>query len=94
LQYKLVGHVLSRQLKTLTFFFEDFDSKKKASNAFILKILTRLKSQMYKRGETIVHRNEPVRELIIVSKGSINLHGYFTDMRGNEFCTKIVTLPE
>ena len=93
LQYRLVKSVLARHLNIFTFFFEDFNSRKRASDAFILKVLTRLRCQLYKHGETIIRRGDRVRDLIIISKGTVNLYGFYEDMNKNEFRTMVVNLP-
>ena len=59
----------------------------------MIKVVTRLKIQHYRHGEKIVAKGDRMKDLIIVSKGTINLNGYFHDMRGNEFCTRIINLP-
>lgn len=37
---------------------------------------------MYRSGEIIVGEGEPVDQLVVVSRGSCNLYGYFQDMKG------------
>lgn len=54
LKYGLVKHVLTKHMSLLTFFFEDFNSRKRASDAFIIKVLTRLKCQLYRHGDVII----------------------------------------
>lgn len=34
-----------------------------------------------------------MRDMLIVSKGSINLYGFFKDRKGEEFGTRVVNLP-
>lgn len=34
-----------------------------------------------------------MRDMLIVSKGTIYLNGFFKDRKGEEFCTRVVNLP-
>ena len=45
------------QKKTFEFFFEDFGGKNKASDAFMIQILTHLDSSLYIPGKIICDEN-------------------------------------
>ena len=79
LQYRLVKSVLHRQYKIFKFFFEDFSGKTKATEAFMFRVLTRLKSQMFHTGEIVLSQNSRVRDLLVIGKGHLELFGFFTD---------------
>lgn len=76
LKKKIVNWVLSKQYKSFMFFLEDFESGHKASQAFIIVLLTNLDSQMYKPGTVILNEGDQVEDLILIRKGNCNLYGF------------------
>ena len=49
---------------------------------------------MYRPGEIIIERGQPVRELVVVGRGNAHLYGYFKDIRGVEKKALLVSLPK
>ncbi len=79
MQQKLARAVLYKQFKSWEFFFEDFNGKTKAPEAFMIDVVTRLSSQMHDPGATIVPRGQTMNDLHLVAQGNCELYGYFKD---------------
>jgi len=86
--------VLFSQYKTFKYFFEDFSGKTKATEAFMFRVLTRLKSKMYRPGEIVLAQNRKVHDLLVIGRGNLDLYGFFKDEEGVEKTAHIVTLTE
>lgn len=63
LKLKLTKNVLQQQTETLSFFFQDFQSKKQAPAHFIVEVLTNIDSAIYVPGEVIIQRGIGVDDL-------------------------------
>ena len=48
---------------------------------------------MYRPGEIIIERGQPVNDLVIIGRGNAHLFGYFNDIRGVEKKALLVSLP-
>ena len=93
LKQKLVNCALIRQKTTFEFFFEDFGGKNKASDAFMIQILTHLDSSLYSPGKIICDENQYVDQLVVVGQGKLNMYGYY-EHRGERKKMMILHLPE
>jgi signal-transduction protein with cAMP-binding, CBS, and nucleotidyltransferase domain len=60
----------------------------------MFRVLTRLKSRLYRQGETVLEQNQVVRELLLVGRGHVDLYGFFKDEQKQERRALLVTLPE
>ena len=83
---RLVRSVLTEPWNAFSFFFEDFQERNGAPEAFMVKVLTQLVSVLYKPGEIIIPHLKKVDELIVIMKGSCNLYGFndYNDEASNQ----------
>ena len=95
LQKKLVNEVLQKQLNSFHYFIEDFEGRNCAPTSFIVELVTKLDSQMYRHGETVVQKGQCMNDLILIRKGECNLFGYVDSVEERGLQTKvlIVKLP-
>ena len=85
--------VLHQQFLLWQYFFEDFNGKMKAPDAFMIAVVTKLKSHIHDSGMMIFDRGQEVKELHLIAQGNCELYGYYTDSAGVEYRTLIVNLP-
>jgi len=59
----------------------------------MFRVLTKLKSKMFRPGEIIIERGQIIRDLVVVGEGSCHLYGFFKDIRKVERKALLVSLP-